>query len=128
MQVEESERRLARSRPARVIQNQLSLPFRIEQVFMGLKLLWDRELGIDKNGPALERSHGQEHPVRIEKLHPAAPSFWIFYIGGDESGFEWIECTHGNHRFESRGGSVNEDIPKITTGLALRSDTRRNFA
>src|SRR5262249_45928575 len=128
MKIKKSKSRLAWSRPARIVKNQPSLPSGIEKVFVRLKLLGVDELGIEKNSAALERSHGQEHLVRIEELHPAAPGFWIFHIGHHESGFERIECTHGNHRFESSRGSVNEDIPEIAAGLALRRDAGWNFA
>src|SRR5262249_20358885 len=86
---------------SRSVKDQPSLPSGIEKVFVRLKLLGVDELGIKKNSAALERSHGQEHLVRVEELHPAAPGLWIFHIGHHESGFERIECTHGNHRFES---------------------------
>src|SRR5215468_7476207 len=128
MKVKKSKSRLARSGSARIVKDQSSLPFGIEKVFVRPKLLGVYELGIEKNSAALERGHGQKSLVRIEKFHSAAPGFWIFHIGHHESGFERIECAHGNHRFESSRGSVNEDIPQIAAGLALRRDAGWNFA
>src|SRR5262245_42824598 len=128
MKVKKSKSRLARSGSARIVKDQPSLPFGIEKVFVRPKLLGVYELGIEKTSAALERGHRQKSLVRIEKFHPAAPGFWIFHIGHHESGFERIECAHGNHRFESSRGSVNEDIPETAAGFALRRDAGWNFA
>src|SRR5262249_5424502 len=108
------------------IHNQFALPFRVEQILIGLELLRVDQLGIIENDAALKWRHDHESSVWVEKFQsPAAPRFWIFNIRKNERRLQRTDLTCGYNRFESRSRPKGEDMPEISTGFSFGENPGR---
>src|SRR5262245_61635256 len=114
MAVKEQEGALTGAGFSRVIGNNFSLPFQIEEILVGGKFLGVSEMRIDIDRSSIHEGHNQSFVTRVEELQcAAAPVFGLLDLRQNKSRLQGVQEFVWNQRIESGAGAANQHVPKI---------------